>query len=178
MIKRVFTFIFFLAFCSIRATFSQSYYDYELTAINFSGNSFFSESKSSDLQNVANDAMFLKFLNRGTQLRSRLAEIWRTTGCYNGAGQAVAIALTREHFSATTKKYRGIHVMTLHKSKGKQFTEVIIYEGPERFRDKIVRQGFTAQDLARGRLILRVGVTRAEKHTLILSPAYQACPLI
>ncbi len=45
MIKRVFTFIFFLAFCSIRATFSQSYYDYELTAINFSGNSFFSESE-------------------------------------------------------------------------------------------------------------------------------------
>ena len=140
--------------------------------------SFFADSNSPDLQNVANDARFLKFLNRGTQLRSRLAEIWRTTGGYHGAGQAVELALTREYFTAATQKYRGIHVMTLHKSKGKQFTEVIIYEGPARFRDKIVRPDGTAQDLARGRLTLRVGVTRAEKFASILSPAYQACPLI
>ena len=140
--------------------------------------SFFADATSPDLQNVANDARFLKFLNRGTQLRSRLAEIWRTTGSYIGANQAVELALTREHFTAATQIFQGIHVMTLHKSKGKQFTEVIIYEGPARFRDKIVRPNGTEQDVARGKLILRVGVTRAEKFTSILSPAYQPCPLI
>jgi DNA helicase-2/ATP-dependent DNA helicase PcrA len=138
----------------------------------------FSNATSPDLQNIASDARFLKFLNRGTQLRSRLAEIWRTTGTYSGAGLAVDAALTREHFAAASQTFQGIHVMTLHKSKGKQFTEVIVYEGPARFRDKIVRPNGTVQDVARGKLILRVGVTRAEKFTTILSPANQPCPLI
>lgn len=140
--------------------------------------SLFSNATSPDLQNIAGDARFLKFLNRGTQLRSRLAEIWRTTGTYSGAGPAVEAALTREHFVAASQTFQGIHVMTLHKSKGKQFTEVIVYEGPARFRDKIVRPNGTAQDLARGKLTLRVGVTRAERFTSILTPANQPCPLI
>ncbi len=138
----------------------------------------FSNAMSPDLQNVASDARFLKFLNRGTQLRSRLAEIWRTTGTYSGAGAAVEAALTREHFTAASQTFQGVHVMTLHKSKGKQFTEVIVYEGPAKFRDKIVRPNGTEQDLARGKLTLRVGVTRAEKFASILSPDNQPCPLI
>ena len=139
----------------------------------------FVKATSQELQNVANDARFLKFLNRGTKLRSHLAEIWRETGgTYQGSGQAVESALTREHFATATQQYLGVHVMTLHKSKGKQFTEVIIYEGPTKFRDKIVRPNGNTKDLARARLTLRVGVTRAEKHTLILSPKNQTCPLI
>lgn len=138
----------------------------------------FADSTSPDLQNVASDAKFLKFLNRGTQLRSRLAEIWRTTGSYIGADRAVNEALASAHFAAATQTFRGIHVMTIHKSKGKQFTEVIVYEGPAKFRDKIVRSNGTAQDIARGKLTLRVGVTRAERFATILTPASQPCPLI
>ena len=140
--------------------------------------SFFEEAASPDLKNVASDARFLKFLNRGTQLRSRLSEIWRTTDGYSGAEQAVNLALTREHFAAATQPFQGIHVMTIHKSKGKQFTEVIIYEGPAPYRDKIVRTDATDQDIARSKLMLRVGVTRAEKFVSILSPEFQPCPLI
>ena len=140
--------------------------------------SLFSNATSSELQNIANDARFLKFLNRGTQFRSRLAEIWRTTGTYGGAEPAVKAALTREHFATASQTFQGIHVMTLHKSKGKQFTEVIIYEGPTKYRDRIVRYNGTEQDVARGKLTLRVGVTRAEQFTSILSPANHPCPLI
>lgn len=138
----------------------------------------FSDAASPDLQTISSDARFLKFLNRGTQLRSRLAEIWRTTGSYVGAAEAVEAALTREHFAAAANTFQGIHVMTLHKSKGKQFTEVIVYEGPAMYRDKIVRPNGTEEDIARGKLTLRVGVTRAEKFTSILSPATQPCPLL
>lgn len=140
--------------------------------------SLFSDATSPDLQSISRDARFLKFLNRGTQLRSRLAEIWRTTGSYVGAAATVEAALTKEHFAAAVQTFHGVHVMTLHKSKGKQFTEVIIYEGPAMFRDKIVRPNGTEQDIARGMLTLRVGVTRAEKFTSILSPATQPCPLL
>ena len=138
----------------------------------------FGDAESSELQDISDDAKFLKFLNRGTELRSRLAEIWRTTGGYYDATRAVESALTREYFATATQKYQGVHVMTLHKSKGKQFTEVIIYEGPDPFRDKIVRPNGTEQDVERGKLVLRVGVTRAEKFTLILSPEKAPCPLI
>ena len=140
--------------------------------------SFFEEATSPDLKNVASDARFLKFLNRGTQLRSRLSEIWRTTDGYSGAEQAVDQALTIEHFAAATQPFQGVHVMTIHKSKGKQFTEVIIYEGPTRFRDRIVRANGTDQDVARSKRTLRVGVTRAEKFVSILSPEFHPCPLI
>ena len=140
--------------------------------------SFFANSNVRDLQNIANDAKFLKFLNRGTQLRSHLAENWRNTGDYGRAVEAVELALTREHFATAIQKYQGIHVMTLHKSKGKQFTEVIIYEGPSRFRGKIVRNNATDRDLATGKLTLRVGVTRAEEFTSILTPAQQPCPFV
>lgn len=35
----------------------------------------------------------------------------------------------QEHFAAGQKDWRGIHLMTIHKSKGKEFDEVIIYDG-------------------------------------------------
>lgn len=140
--------------------------------------SLFADATSPELQCISSDAKFLKFLNRGTQLRSRLAEIWRTTRSYVGAAKEVEVALTKEYFAAATNVFQGVHVMTLHKSKGKQFTEVIIYEGPAMYRDKIVRPTGTEQDIARGKLTLRVGVTRAEKFASILTPTAQPCPLL
>ncbi len=132
--------------------------------------------KAPELRAVAEDARFLKFLNRGTQLRSQLAEIWRTQGSYQGAGVAVSGALVQEHFAASKREYRGIHVMTIHKSKGKQFTEVIIYEGA--FQGRILRQNADERTEAQARLSLRVGVTRAERFSTILTPARNPCPFL
>jgi DNA helicase-2/ATP-dependent DNA helicase PcrA len=36
--------------------------------------------------------------------------------------------LLQEHFVAAQKEWRGLHVMTIHKAKGKEFDEVVIYE--------------------------------------------------
>lgn len=129
-----------------------------------------------ELRAIAEDARFLKFLNRGTQLRSQLAEIWRKQGSYEGAVAAVSGALVQEHFAASKREYRGIHVMTIHKSKGKQFTEVIIYEGA--FQGRILRQNADDRAEAQARLSLRVGVTRAERFSTILTPARNPCPFL
>ena len=125
------------------------------------------------LQQVTEDAKYLRLLHKGAALRARLGELWRTTGSYRGAASAVRDALLQEHFSASIKEWRGVHVMTIHKSKGKEFDEVIIYEGSHQGR--IVRANASERDVAQARLALRVAVTRAMKRATILTPKNDAC---
>jgi DNA helicase-2/ATP-dependent DNA helicase PcrA len=143
-----------------------------------SARSLLSGSTSVELRNIAADARFLKFLNRGSQLRSRLAEIWRDAHSYDGAVQAVEAALAEEYFSAISHELVGVYVMTIHKSKGKQFSEVIVYEGQDRFRDRIVRVRSTDRELYQQRLALRVAVTRSERLATTLTPVSYPCPLL
>lgn len=93
-----------------------------------------------------------------------------------GAETAVREALVQEHFSATNKDWRGIHVMTIHKSKGKEFSEVVIYEGFH--SGKILRQNADEKDTAQALLALRVGVTRAMRKAKILTPRANMCPFL
>jgi DNA helicase-2/ATP-dependent DNA helicase PcrA len=66
--------------------------------------------------------------------------------------------------------------MTIHKSKGKEFDEVIIYEGS--YQGRIIRANASERDIAQARLALRVAVTRAMKRTTILTPARDACAFL
>ena len=125
------------------------------------------------IKQVALDAQYLRLLHRGAQLRSSLGLLWRNNGTYVGATQAVRNALLQEHFSASTKVWKGIHVMTMHKAKGKEFDEVIIYESY--YQGKIVRDDATDREINQSRLKLRVAVTRAIKRATILSPSSQMC---
>jgi len=131
------------------------------------------DSVADSIQRVANDAKYLRLLHKGAILRSRLNELWRMYGNYTGAADAVRNALLQEHFSSSTKNWSGIHVMTIHKAKGKEFDEVIVYEGCHQGR--IVHSKASDEDAAQARLKLRVAVTRAMKHVTILTPKNDAC---
>jgi len=131
------------------------------------------DSVADPIRKVAEDAKYLRLLHKGAVLRSRLNELWRATGTYTGAADAVRDALLQEHFSSSTKKWRGVHVMTIHKAKGKEFDEVIVYEGCHVGR--IVHASASEKDLAQARLALRVAVTRAIKHATILTPNHDVC---
>lgn len=128
------------------------------------------------LQSISGDARFIRLLNKGTQLRESLAEHWRITGGYKRARDIVAGALLQEHFSSSTRSWTGVNVMTIHKSKGKEFDEVIIFEGLHMGR--LLRQNATTNDIEQARLALRVGVTRARSRTTLLTPRLQRCPLL
>lgn len=65
--------------------------------------------------------------------------------------------------------------MNIHKSKGKEFDEVIIYEGSFQ---RIVWAGANDKQKAQALLALRVAVTRAMKKTLILTPEKEPCPFL
>lgn len=122
---------------------------------------------------VAEDARFLRLLHRGSALRTALSEMWRTQGDYAGAEVALGDALLQEHFVAAQKEWRGLHVMTIHKAKGKEFDEVVIYEGT--FSGRIVAANSDARRIAQSRLALRVAVTRAIRRTTIVTPQRDGC---
>lgn len=135
-----------------------------------------SDSNVQEYQQIAEDARYLRLLHKGATLRSRLSEIWRQHGGYKGASAAVRDALLQEHFSASVKDWRGIHVMTIHKSKGKEFSEVVVFEGV--YAHRIVRASATDGEIAQSSLALRVAVTRAMNHATIVTPASDPCPLL
>ncbi len=128
------------------------------------------------LKLVAEDARFIRLLNRGTQLRENLAARWRGDGSYAGARAIVSGALLQEHFSASTRAWTGVNVMTIHKSKGKEFDEVIVFEGSHAGR--LLRDNANARDIEQARLALRVAVTRARVRTTVLTPSWASSTLL
>jgi DNA helicase-2/ATP-dependent DNA helicase PcrA len=137
--------------------------------------SFFANSNCKHLRNIAYDAEFLRLLKKGSILQSGLSEIWRDSLNYQGAVRLVKNALLQEHFSSTTHMQRGVNVMTMHKSKGKEFSEVIIYEGL--YNNRIVF-GTSEKELSQAKLKLRVAVTRAMENVTIYTPQFDPCPLL
>jgi DNA helicase-2/ATP-dependent DNA helicase PcrA len=127
------------------------------------------------LRQVATDARYLRLLHRGSVLRTNLGALWRTQGGYKGAQEAVRSALMQEHFAAAQKDWRGIHLMTIHKSKGKEFDEVIIYDG---LYQRIAKAPQDPKTCAQDLLALRVGVTRAIRRTTIVTPKRDSCPFL
>jgi len=119
---------------------------------------------------------------RGKRISANLSAMWSESHCYPKARQALELALVEDQILAGMDDLSGIHVMTIHKSKGKQFDEVIILREGRRMS----ASGWTSSFVWRGdqspyirsRKILRVAITRARKHVLFLNPVYPTCPIL
>ena len=129
-----------------------------------------------ELQSLATDSRYLRFLRKGAQLRTKLSALWQNQSSYIGATEAVQNAFVQEHFVAKSQELRGVHVMTIHKSKGKEFDEVLVYEGI--YADRIVRRPDDEDVVAQARLSLRVAVSRARSRVTIVTPQQKPCELL
>jgi DNA helicase II / ATP-dependent DNA helicase PcrA len=137
--------------------------------------SLLEQCKHETLHNIFDDAQYVRLLNKGAILSKKLSEAWKQYGNYMSATKAVNEALTQEYFSMAERKWTGVFVMNIHKCKGKEFDEVIIWEEPYK---QIVSSDSPPNRIQQDRILLRVAVTRARTTATFLTPASKPCILL
>lgn len=133
------------------------------------------------ISRIASSLDYLVAFNRGKRISASLSRMWSDNGSYVSARAALDSALMEDQIISGMEELTGIHVMTIHRSKGKQFDGVIILREGQRgasgWSSSLIWRG-DESPYPRSRKILRVAITRAIKHVLILDPVYPNCPIL
>jgi DNA helicase II / ATP-dependent DNA helicase PcrA len=134
-----------------------------------------------ELLRVAAQLEFLVAFRRGHRISAGLSSEWLRDGAYTRAREALDQALAQEQILDGAEPPIGLQVMNFHKAKGKQFDGVVIVREARRTADKVESSFVWRDDVApypKSRKVLRVGITRARVHTLVLDPLWPTCPLL
>lgn len=134
-----------------------------------------------ELTEVAKSLDYLVAFNRGKRISGGLGVTWMRDGQYTGARAVLDIALAQDQILGGVDDPPGVQVMTVHKSKGKQFDGVIVVrEGRHDGMQMVSSFVWWGDDAPyhRSRKILRVAITRAKSHTLMLGPIFPGCPIL
>ncbi len=120
------------------------------------------------------EARMMRLFRARDEVGGALATLWLATGGYAGAERAVELALDRQVLMSTDREPSGCVLMSLHKSKGKEFDGVIVVEGAHSSPFFDVRD---RPPHAPSRRLLRVGITRARALVRLVRP-HDAVPLV
>lgn len=134
-----------------------------------------------ELVRVANQLDYLVAFRRGHRISAGLAAEWLRDGAYTNARVTLDQALAQEQIMDGAEAPVGLQVMNFHKAKGKQFDGVIIVREARRTKTGVDSSFVWRGDdppYPKSRRVLRVGITRARTHTLLLDPLWPACPLL
>jgi DNA helicase II / ATP-dependent DNA helicase PcrA len=127
------------------------------------------------LRELFREARMVRLFRAGDALGSGLADFWLQQGHYGGAAAFVARTLEHERLISADQDPKGCLLMTMHKSKGKEFDGVVLVEGP--FAGPFLDTKRERPPFERSRRLLRVGITRAKTHVTLVRPN-GATPLV
>ncbi len=134
-----------------------------------------------ELVRVAHQLDFLVAFRRGHRISAGLATEWLRDGAYTNARVALDQALAQEQILDGVEAPAGMQVLNFHKAKGKQFDGVIIVREARRSKTGVDSSFVWRGDeppYPKSRRVLRVGITRARAHTLLLTLLWPNCPLL
>ena len=155
-----------------------------LSDLHFSGNptldwmlirNKFSSSKVEELMYVDSQVTYLMAFQRGKMISEKLSETWVEKGSYEMAQSIIENAINASQILGEDNDLHGINVMTMHKSKGKEFDGVIVIDLGR------ISPLITYDDrppYKRSRRLFHVAITRAKKHVLLLTDASNPSPLL
>jgi DNA helicase-2/ATP-dependent DNA helicase PcrA len=127
------------------------------------------------LNELFREAKMMRLFRATDELGSALADKWLDQGNYKGVVTLVKRILDRERLLSAERDPKGCVLMTLHKSKGKEFDGVVLVEGA--YASTFFDQNREMRPYVKSRRLLRVGITRASSMVMILRPA-NSLPLI
>jgi DNA helicase-2/ATP-dependent DNA helicase PcrA len=130
---------------------------------------------SEELRRAGQSVLYLMTLNRGRRIADALAEVWQRRGGYFGARILVDSVVTEDQILGADGDLVGINVMTIHKSKGKEFDAVIVMHLGNLSPLSSSSEPFPHP---KARRLLRVAVTRARRHALLLTDRFDPSPLL
>jgi len=139
------------------------------------------DSGHKDLLRAVQQLDYMVAFQRGDRISAGLAEEWLRDGAYTHARQALDHAFAQDQLLDGTQSLTGVHIMNVHKAKGKQFDGVILvrqarFSGPKPESNFVWRGD--APPYAKSRKILRVGASRAREHLVVLDPIWPTCPIM
>ena len=130
---------------------------------------------SEELTELFSQVRRLRLFKATDALAWALTEAWDGLSSYQNASGVVRRVLTNEALAASFRDPVAVSLMSMHRSKGKEFDGVIIAEGA--FRGRLVDTSWGSDRITSNRRLLRVAITRARHAVVFVRPDY-AVPLV
>lgn len=123
---------------------------------------------SNKLAEIQTHLRLVPLLRAKTEIGGQLASEWLAKGTYGRAQRIVQRALDQRVLASSRIDPQGILLMTIHKSKGKEFDAVVLVEGA--FNGQFFNAQKEMPPYEASRRLLRVAITRARHKVLIIRP--------
>lgn len=122
------------------------------------------------LTKTAEFARYLRLLRRGSLIEEELTSLWRTSGNYVGAEEALDRAIQQDQLLDSGRESASISVMNMHQLKGREYDGVLLVEDQyQNFRGRETEPPYMET-----RRLLQVSLTRAKHYALVLSATKNA----
>lgn len=135
----------------------------------------FEASGVEELKLIARSVIYLMAFNRARRIADTLVDAWQRHGGYLNARTLIEAAIAEDQIIGAGGDLEGLNIMTIHKSKGKEFDGVILLHLG---RLSPFSPDSEVPPHTKSRRLLRVGITRACHHTLLLTDAFSQSPLL